>query len=187
MNWFTRGIIIGSAEHKQKMFDQDGGCEHAEKDINLAQVIRREMDSFGPVSSYVCCKACDDKAQEEEDNEECVCKDCGLSKKKKEGAEWRWYDFYAPQGDVAPFICNECRKLPKHLDRVARDDADRRAELGDEPEHDDSDWVGPDQDDEPMCHWTCPCCHRDIEPEDEGHPHDDYPAHICTPCHTKRA
>lgn len=188
MNWFTRGVLAGDAAYKQKQFDQDGGCEHAEKDINLAQVVRREMDSFGPVSSYVCCKACDDKAAEEEDNQEVGCQDCKMVVKKKDTISWRWYDFYAAQGDEAVVICNACRVLPKHLDRVARDDQDRRAEFGDEPEQDDGDYPGPGDDDfDNDTRWHCHCCRGYISAADEGRQHDDYSGLICTPCHTKRA
>jgi hypothetical protein len=186
MNWFTRGAIVGDAAYKTKLLNEDGGCEHVEKDINLAAVLRREMDSFGPVSSYVCCQACDTKALEEEDNEECVCRDCGMTVKKKDGIEWRWYDFYAPQGDEALFICNACKVLPKHQNRVARDDQDRRDEDGDAFSDDGMGNID-DQDDAPECDWECSCCHGNIGPEDEGHHHDEYPWNICTPCHTKRA
>ncbi|BAQ02689.1 hypothetical protein AVU38_gp161 [Ralstonia phage RSL2] len=151
MNWFTRGIIVGDVEHKQKLIAEDSACEHVEADVNLATVIRREMDSFGPVSSFVCCKACDEKADEEEGNEECHCADCKLTVKKKDGFEWRWYDFYAAQGDEPLFICNACKELDKHKARVARDDADRRAEFGDDNSDDSDDaWYSaqdPNQDD----------------------------------------
>lgn len=108
--------------------------------------------------------------------------------KRKDGAEWRWYDFYAPQGDEAPFICFACRALPKHLARVARDDADRRAEFGDDPEPDDSgDWnAGPDEDDDPNW-WRCTCCGASVGDEDAGCSHPDYPANICTPCGVEKA
>lgn len=174
MNWFTRGIIVGDVEHKQKLAAQDGACEHVEADINLATIIRREMDSFGPVSSFVCCKACDEKATEEEDNEDCHCADCKLTVKKKDGFEWRWYDFYAAQGDTPLFICNKCKELDRHKARVARDDADRRAELGDDDHQDDGPddgWQGyPDEDDSDdedtgqygfTCHTCCKFVQQD--------------------------
>jgi hypothetical protein len=186
MNWFTRGLIMGSPEYRQKLLNEDGGCEHAEADINLAQVLRREMDSFGPVSSYVCCQACDTKALEEEDNEERGCRDCKMVVKKKDGIEWKWYDFYAPQGDEAIFICNACKVLPTHLNRVANDDRNRQEELGDDHDNDSGDWDDSNEDDS-NAWWACSCCGSSIPGEDAGHEHDDYPASICTPCHTKRA
>lgn len=131
MNWFTRvNIETASVETKQKYADEDGACEHVAADINLAHAVQREMDSFGPVGTYVCCKACDEQAKEKADNETCVCRDCKQTVKRSEGFEWRWYDFYAPQGDEAAFICNNCRDKPTHVERVRRDDADRAAECG---------------------------------------------------------
>lgn len=171
MNWFTRTVVEGSsAERKQELLDKDGGCEHVEKDVNLGTILRAERDSFGPVGTYLCCKACDEKATEEEDNEERCCKDCKQMVKKKEGAEWRWYDFYAPQGDEPIFICNACRLLPKHLDRVARDDRDRAAELGevdDEPIDDDPECGVRDDEEQDTGLYTYQChtCQKTVEEE----------------------
>lgn len=131
MNWFTKSVVAGyTPAQKQKLLEQDSGCEHVEQDINLAYVLHSEKDSFGPVGTHLVCKACDDQAEEEEGNEERVCCDCKQTVKRKDGGEWRWYDFYAPQGDVPLFICNPCRSLPKHLQRVARDLADYNDEFG---------------------------------------------------------
>lgn len=129
MNWFTRSDISASSpEYKQARLEEDGGCEHVDADINLAVALRREMDSFGPVSSHVCCKACDEKAQEEEGNEPHECRDCHLTFPKKEGVLWKWYDFYAPQGDEPLFICNGCKTQPTHQNRLKKDQEDYERE-----------------------------------------------------------
>jgi hypothetical protein len=133
MNWFTKSIIAASDDkYKQAKLDEDGGCEHVEKEVNLAYAIHRENDSFGVVGSWVCCKPCHEAAAEAEGLETEVCKDCSQPVAKKDGFFWRWYDFYAPQGDEALFICKACSVKPNHLQRVARDKAAREDEYGDD-------------------------------------------------------
>lgn len=130
MNWYTK-TYIGKISNvrKQELFDMDGGCEHCEADISKADYLRKENDSFGTVSSWVCCSECDTKADEAEDEEEEVCFDCKKTVKMKDAVEWRWYDFYAPQGDEPLIICNECRTKEKHLDRVRKDREDYEEEM----------------------------------------------------------
>lgn len=131
MNWFTNNVIAAQSEkYKQDRFDEDGGCEHVEKDINLAYALRRENDSFGPVGSSVLCKACDDKADEEKGNETKVCCDCKQSVKVKDGIHWKWYDFYAPQGDTPLFVCKPCVLKEPHQNRIAQDNAAYNDEFG---------------------------------------------------------
>jgi hypothetical protein len=130
MNWFTQSIIVGSSgAAKKELAEQDSACEHVEKDIDLAYGNHRENDSFGTVGSYVCCKACHEKIMTEKGEEKCSCSDCKQVVKRSEGFRWRWYDFYAPQGDVALFICDACKDKPTHVARVQRDDADRDSEF----------------------------------------------------------
>ncbi len=140
MNWFTKDYIANtSLEHKQKMVDQDGGCEHAEADASVVAYVRYEKDSFGPVSSYACCAECDKRADEEEDNEIHTCHDCKQDKPQKDGIHWKWYDFYAAQGDEPLFICNCCRKEPKHLKRVEDDRRAHDEEFGSDDDNNDRD------------------------------------------------
>jgi hypothetical protein len=132
MNWFTKNIIAASsAEYKKELLDKDGGCEHVEADINLAYACHRENDSFGTVGSWVCCKACHEQAANADGEKTEVCRDCKTVTKRKDGFFWRWYDFYAAQGDVPIFICDGCRDKPTHQARVRRDNDDRYAEFGD--------------------------------------------------------
>lgn len=72
------------------------------------------------------------------------CNDCKQDKFKYLTGEWRWYDFYAPQGDEALIICDCCWKLTRHQRRLAEDRAAFNAEMGiddqdDYPEEDDID------------------------------------------------
>ena len=132
MNWFTREVVEQlPAASKQELADADTCCTHVEKNIELAYTMHSEKDSFGPVSTHVVCKECDKAIDEEEDNRECTCHDCNQTVKKKDGIEWKWYDFYAAQGDEPLFICNACRVLDKHKQRRARDQAAYDAEFGD--------------------------------------------------------
>lgn len=58
------------------------------------------------------------------------CCDCKKSKFKYLTREWRWYDFYAPQGDEPMTICNECWTKPRHQERLARDRQELSEEMG---------------------------------------------------------
>jgi hypothetical protein len=164
MNWFTRVIVDAhDRARKQEFFERDSGCEHVEKDVSLAFAMRSENDSFGPVSTFVCCQACDLKAEEAEGNEECVCHDCKTTVKKKDGIEWKWYDFHAPQGDEPYFICNTCRYLEKHRSRVAKDQADYNWEFGNQDDEEEEDTPlsseGAFEDMDPV--GKCDCCEQD--------------------------
>lgn len=131
MNQFTvRNVSNFSDKQKQELVDQDTACKHVEKAVSLAYTLHSEVDSHGPVSTHVNCKECSKKAEEEVENEEHVCHDCKQSVKMKDGYHWKWYDFYAAQGDEPLFICDVCAKEPTHRQRVARDRADYEAEFG---------------------------------------------------------
>ena len=103
-------------------------CEHVEADRKAAKAVLCEDDSFGPVGRYVVCMDCYYKAQEEEEQEIVQCDDCKSLKAKAVCREWKWYDFYSQQGDEALNICDDCRELPKHQNRVVKDDRDRKHE-----------------------------------------------------------
>lgn len=131
MNWFTRESIQNKTdEDKKELIEQDGACPHAEKDLNLAQILRSEKDTWGPVATFVCCLECDQKASEEEQKQIVVCHDCSGSFEKKDTIQWKWYDFYAAQGDQPLTICNTCRTRPTHRKRVEDDRADYEDEFG---------------------------------------------------------
>lgn len=164
MNQFKRAYIAAKTlDQKKALLEQDAGCEHVEKDLNLATTLRSEVDSMGPVSTYLCCDACDAKAEEAEGNEEVGCDDCKNIVKRKDGIEWKWYDFYAAQGDEPYFICNTCRYLEKHRNRVAKDQADYDLEFGNQEEVEEDDTPlspeGAFDDEEPI--GKCDCCKGD--------------------------
>ena len=89
-----------------------------------------ESDSFGTVGEAPVCKECYDIAEAESQSELHTCIDCKTIVPRSEGIFWRWYDFYAAQGDEAAFVCHECRKKPQHIRRVEKDQAAREEELG---------------------------------------------------------
>lgn len=180
MNWFTNRIVTGSTvERKQELLAQDGGCEHVEKDINLAYALRSEKDTFGPVSTWLCCEACDKAATEAEGEVEEVCTDCGKTHKAKDGIAWKWYDFYAAQGDEPLQICNECRKAEKHLDRVARDRADYEAEMGHNDQLDDERF---DEPEEPTFKFCCARCKFEVVGFESEYPDKSPENLICDHC-----
>jgi len=41
---------------------------------------------------------------------------------------WRWFDFYAPQGDEELPVCSTCWNEPKHKQRLAEDERARKDE-----------------------------------------------------------
>jgi hypothetical protein len=43
--------------------------------------------------------------------------------KQKDLTTWKWYDFYAAQGDEPLLLCKECRNGERHKKRVAEDRA----------------------------------------------------------------
>lgn len=65
-----------------------------------------------------------------DDYETEVCHDCKKPFFKKDGIEWKWYDFYAAEGDEPLFICNQCRKGEVHRHRVESDRIDYEEEMG---------------------------------------------------------
>lgn len=83
-----------------------------------------ERDSFGYVFVEIVCGTCREKGLREIAESMVVCADCGKEHPQKETRQWRWYDFYAPQGDEPRIVCNTCWALPQHVDRMARDKAD---------------------------------------------------------------
>lgn len=141
MNWFTNKVIAGnSTKYKAEKASDDACCEHVEADPSVAFMQHMEQDSFGMVASYVCCEACNQEFEDYEDNIEHTCYDCKSKFKAKDGIAWKWYDFYAPQGDDPLYICNTCRTKPKHLERVRKDRADYEEEFGISNNSDDYDY-----------------------------------------------
>lgn len=125
-----------SKKHNTKVQDERWDyCEHLQIG-DIAKLVFCEDDSFGPVARMAYCEECAVAAQEEADNELEHCHDCGNEVKAKDGSEYRWFDFYAPQGDEPLFICNSCRGKDKHQARVAQDKRDYDAEFGDQDDWD---------------------------------------------------
>lgn len=129
MNWFTHGVTT-------KVGECDDVCEHVEKDHSLAVSFTQENDSFGIVDRYVMCRACSDAQAKALEEEIVCCHDCNEHKPAKETTQWRWYDFYAPQGDEALVICDECWKQPKHIERMRKDNEAFEWEFGEDPNPD---------------------------------------------------
>ncbi len=139
MNWLTAALVgnLSDDAKAEKVSKLDGICKHVEQDSTKLYKISREHDSMGS-ESYGMCKECCDKAQEYEDNQEDTCHDCHGTFKMKELKEWRWYDFYAPQGDEPLLICDTCRQSEKHIERVRKDKADYDEEFGIDDDDDDN-------------------------------------------------
>ena len=75
------------------------------------------------------CPSCIQKDNEAYENELVGCCDCKTLKPRKEIRSWRWYDFYAGQGDTPWNICTDCWGKPKHQYRMAKDAEDRAQEM----------------------------------------------------------
>lgn len=106
-------------------------CEHLEVG-DTATLVFCEDDSFGPVGRMAYCKECAVIAQEEADNELEYCHDCGEEHPAKNVMHWKWYDFYAQQGDEPIQVCNGCASKEKHVKRVEKNIEDMNAEYGDD-------------------------------------------------------
>ena len=109
--------------------DRSDFCEHVDADRKLAVAVLCEDDSFGPVGRFVVCSNCLRASREAEAAEMVCCADCLVRKPRRETREWKWYDFYAPQGDEPRCVCKECWKLPMHQERMADDRAAEKLEL----------------------------------------------------------
>lgn len=137
MSWNSR-----SYDKKQIQFwthdPQGEPCEHVAAGEEGVALLK-EDDSFGPVLRVVVCCACLDEADRAEAERVDTCDDCHALKPMSEIQEWRWYDFYAPQGDEPLLICDACRELPKHQERVRRDRAEREEEARQYAGYDDGD------------------------------------------------
>ena len=130
MNWFTKrnfGIVTDEMDH----------CEHLAVGDKYHRM-DQENDSFGIVGQYASCEACCDAADAAAAEELGYCADCKQQKPMGQIRQWRWYDFYAPQGDTPRHVCKECWEKPQHQRRMAKDQADYRAEMG-HGDHDDDD------------------------------------------------
>lgn len=119
-NWFEKST---DPERMQKSLNSGWGqgCEHVEKDNSLAYIMISEMDSFGGGESWIPCRTCYENDKEKEGEEMSGCQQCKQAKKKKEIREWRWYDFYAAQGDEPMRICEDCWGKPEHQRRMEQD------------------------------------------------------------------
>lgn len=129
MNWFTK-TYCGTfpLERKVELLEEHGGCDHVENDPSLMFCVSYENDAWGR-EGYCMCQSCTENAEEAEGQEMVTCHDCGQEFQKKDTIEWRWYDFYAPQGDEPLTICEGCRHKETHLERRRRDRADLEEEL----------------------------------------------------------
>lgn len=124
MNWVVHG-------QKQTITEEWDHCEHLNVG-DVAPYMVGEQDSFGPVARMGMCQECHDKYKEEQEQELEYCHDCGQEKPMKEMRQWRWYDFYAPQGDEPLMICDDCSVKDKHKERVRKDNEAYEREMGDE-------------------------------------------------------
>lgn len=130
MNWFTQTVVASeSLEKKIDLIDTWGGCEHVENAPNLLHIVLYENDSFGR-EGYCSCKDCHDAAKQEESNKTVWCHDGKHSVLKSDSIEWRWYDFYAAQGDEPLVLCRECAKGEVHRARVRQDQREYQEEFG---------------------------------------------------------
>lgn len=129
MNWFTKSRVGASSDaQKKSLVEEWGGCEHVSADHTKLFIVSYENDSFGR-EGYCLCEECYNKGIQVEDEEKHTCSDCRSTVAKKDGVVWKWYDFYAAQGDRPLFICNNCRTQEKHINRVEKDRRDYQEEM----------------------------------------------------------
>jgi len=105
-------------------------CDHVRENSELAVAIFTEKDSFGPLCWYAVCEECYQKTVKDEDAEVCACHQCKTVMTRGKLYAWKWYDFYAEQGDEPMLLCSTCRNSEQHKERVAEDRRHRKKELG---------------------------------------------------------
>ncbi len=97
-------------------------CECGELPATL--VVQGETDSFGWEPREIC-DVCHQAMLQEEEEQKYTCRDCKKSFSLKEGLIlWKWYDFYAAQGDEPIPVCKDCRSGEKHTARCRKDRED---------------------------------------------------------------
>lgn len=123
MNWFTETVVSNKTkEEKDKIARKllDNCCDHVNEGSQPLYGYKAEHDSFG-FESYGMCEACWTEAKEQEMKEEITCRDCKKRHPKSEVLLWKWYDFYAAQGDEPIPVCHGCLKKPVHQARMKQD------------------------------------------------------------------
>lgn len=125
MNWFTKEFVASTTTEAKKadLVTKHGGCDHVIENPSLLHVIQYENDSFGR-EGYCCCKACYDAGEKERQEKPTTCHECKQTFPRSETTTWRWYDFYAAQGDEAMVLCKTCYAGPKHQARMEKDRRD---------------------------------------------------------------
>jgi len=128
MNWFIPKVFNTRTICAYLGDDRTERGDHVDQDPSTAFVLEGEQDSFGPVSRYVSCEQCYRDSQEERRKELVRCDDCKLAIPSENVRTWKWYDFYAPQGDEPYHICESCWDAPAHVARMKKDDEERACE-----------------------------------------------------------
>lgn len=112
--------------------DRSDRCEHVEADHNTAYIVYCEDDSFGPLVRNVVCKSCYDKDQAKPAWP--GCQFCDEHRTNAEVSQWKWHDFYAPQGDEPYYVCDTCRneneKFRTMVERDRRQGHEEEIHLG---------------------------------------------------------
>lgn len=103
-------------------------CKHILEGQAQAYACFCEDDSFGPLTRYITCQSCHDEAKQEHAEQTTHCNDCKKEVKNTDMRQWRWYDFYAAQGDEPLDICISCWQEPKHQERIRQDKLDAAEE-----------------------------------------------------------
>lgn len=121
MSWEVNGIN-GSTDERWDL------CDHLEVG-QVAPFWAGENDSCGPVARYGMCAKCYEEHKEVQKEIEEICHDCGNEYPRSKVIFWKWYDFYAPQGDEPLVICDTCATKEKHKKRVREDDIAYQREM----------------------------------------------------------
>lgn len=110
-------ITYGNASSlSSDVLERADRCVHAQVDLSLGVKYSMESDTFGILEVCVQCKTCFEETKRQDRLNHCHY--CGA---EKETDQWRWYDFYAPQGDVPLEVCSDCWDGPAHQRRISRD------------------------------------------------------------------
>lgn len=96
--------------------EEDDTCGHLKVGERAFNTVV-ESDTLAPsTESYHECEACYNSRMVELTN--CPC--CSRQIEVGDLREWRWYGFYAPQGDEPITLCVKCWDEPTHQRRIQR-------------------------------------------------------------------
>lgn len=180
MNWYVHSRTTRCVGFVQEGSVCEGGnCEHLE-DGDQAYGYSGESDSWGS-EHYLMCKPCYEQFLIDRQTEPEDCYDCGMDKPRNEGISYTpYFCDEMPRERNRVFVCNICKELPAHQNRLAQDERDmeadkREAEMNNNDTHlsREDDGLEPLLDDDDIDVYEDEVVFDPLEPEEGEEPADE--------------